>query len=106
MSVMVSARIPADLRDQANARLKERGLTPTQLINAAYEGFVREGELPYAHTPVGGQHVPRTVTPEMARRLRANVEASTVSVPESFFSGPAYEERLRAALSEKYRKLG
>lgn len=106
MSVMVSARIPADLRDQANVMLKERGLTPTQLINATYEGFVREGELPYAHTSPDGQRAPRTITPEMAQHLRASVEASTVSVPESFFSGPAYEERLRAALSETYRKLG
>ncbi|MDD6730614.1 MAG: hypothetical protein PUE02_06775 [Eggerthellaceae bacterium] len=103
MSVMVSARIPTDLRDQANTMLKERGLTPTALINAAYEGFVREGELPYTGDSSKAR-ADRVITPELARKLRASVRASTVQVPEDFPSGQSYDDRLRAVLSEKHRK--
>jgi antitoxin component of RelBE/YafQ-DinJ toxin-antitoxin module len=48
MDAMVSARIPRELRDQANDILSGLGSSPTQLINAAYRYLLHAGTLPDA----------------------------------------------------------
>mgnify|MGYP001092759146 CR=1 FL=1 len=52
MSKMVSARIPDALFDQGSAQLEDLGVTPSELIKAAYEYVVKERALPQQVRPI------------------------------------------------------
>lgn len=56
-TVMVSARIPASLRNKVNDILKRQGITQTELILAAYNYVFATGYLPEdSNQPVRGRH--------------------------------------------------
>lgn len=61
MDVIVAARVPVEIREQANGVLASMGKTPTQLINAAYQYVLKTGELPEARTrpPRGARNLSR-----------------------------------------------
>ncbi len=44
--VIVTARVPAEIKKQATAVLKRIGSTPTELINAAFEYVIEHDALP------------------------------------------------------------
>ena len=46
MHAMVTARVPQEIRDQVNAKLKAIGSSPTELVNAAYDYVLQAGRLP------------------------------------------------------------
>jgi antitoxin component of RelBE/YafQ-DinJ toxin-antitoxin module len=46
MDSMVTARVPAQIRERGNAILRELGTTPTELVNAAYAYLIEYGKLP------------------------------------------------------------
>lgn len=46
MHAMVTARVPLEIRDQVNAKLRSIGSSPTELVNAAYDYVLATGELP------------------------------------------------------------
>ena len=48
MHAMVTARVPLEIRDQVNAKLRSIGSSPTELVNAAYDYVLATGELPDA----------------------------------------------------------
>ena len=50
MHAMVTARVPLEIRDQVNAKLRSIGSSPTELVNAAYDYVLATGELPDAPT--------------------------------------------------------
>jgi antitoxin component of RelBE/YafQ-DinJ toxin-antitoxin module len=96
----VSARIPTELRDRVHERLRARGLTPTELITAAYEYYFAQGELPEA-------------VAEPVRRGRMDVvelEAYLDSfyvagVADGAFADDLYGDDLAAAKLEEYEAL-
>ena len=52
MDAMVSARVPIEIKQRGDKRLKEIGSTATELVNAAYHYVIEHGELPAAHPDV------------------------------------------------------
>lgn len=83
MDAIVTARVPVEVKEQVNALLKELGSSPTQLINEAYAYVLRHRELPARDAAPAAGEAPsvRTLTPEM----RAELEACTLDVPQSFW---------------------
>lgn len=64
MDAMVPARVPVEVRDRANAIMKRIGITPTQLINNAYENLLATGELLHGSEPEPAADCSRTLTKE------------------------------------------
>lgn len=103
MDPMVSARVPLELRDQVNDELRKIGSSPTELINSAYEFFLKTKSLP---TPRPGlKPGKRRLSKEDARKIQASLDSSTFFVPESFFDDKSYDELLADALREEYESL-
>ena len=100
---IVTARVPAEIKKQGNAVLREIGSTPTELVNAAYEYVLKEGALPVHNPPLE----PRVIrlTDAQKRELRERSEKMTYAVPESFWQGKSYKELLEDAIKEKYEAL-
>ena len=48
MDAMVSARVPIEIKKQADSKLKEIGSSATELINSAYDYVIKWGKLPGA----------------------------------------------------------
>ena len=103
MDPMVSARVPAELRDQANERLKAMGATPTELINRAYREFVSTGELPGGSDMLQPGH--RTLDESERGKLAASIAATSSPVPESYFADKSYDELLEGELAHAYSSL-
>ena len=51
---IVTARVPAEIKKQGNAVLREIGSTPTELVNAAYRYVLKERELPEEASHLAG----------------------------------------------------
>lgn len=84
MDGMVTARVPIEVKERVNALLRERGSSPTELVNAAYAYYLSCGELPQAP----GEAVPTRValTRDQARDLRARLAAARCPLPASYWS--------------------
>ncbi len=83
MHAMVTARVPVEIRDQVNVRLREIGSSPTELVNAAYDYVLATGELPDANRT--GAPLSITLTDDQANELRFRFRHATHSVPLSFW---------------------
>ena len=78
MHAMVTARVPLEIRDQVNAKLRSIGSSPTELVNAAYDY-----ELPDAQR--GESPLRITLTDAQANELRFRLRQATRPVPASFW---------------------
>ena len=65
MHAMVTARVPLEIRDQVNAKLRSIGSSPTELVNAAYDYVL--------------------ATDAQANELRFRLRQATRPVPASFW---------------------
>lgn len=85
MDPVVTARVPAEIRDQGNAILRQLGATPTELVNAAYEFLLHEKRLPVvAH---GAEDLPggiRALSPDAATAMLETLDSMALEVPESW----------------------
>ena len=100
---MVSARVPAEVRDQVNDRLRDIGSTPTELINRAYRAFLETGTLPGSSADAHPGR--RTIDESALNELRRSIEATTFAVPESYFAGRSYDRMLEEELEAAYATL-
>lgn len=83
MHAMVTARVPLEIRDQVNAKLRSIGSSPTELVNAAYDYVLATGELPDARR--GESPLRITLTDAQANELRFRLRQATRPVPASFW---------------------
>ncbi len=83
MHAMVTARVPQEIRDQVNAKLKAIGSSPTELVNAAYDYVLQAGRLP----DVNNDEAPLciTLTEAQENELRFRLKHVTRTVPPSFW---------------------
>ena len=103
MDSIVTARVPAGIKEQGKAALDKIGATPTDLINAAYRYVLKEGKLPtIEETPIQDAKRPRKLSAEQKRKLEHRFKETTFAVPSSFWEGHTDEELLEEALKEKY----
>ena len=102
---IVTARVPAEIKKQGNAVLREIGSTPTELVNAAYRYVLKERELPKEASPLAGlagQH--RILSPEQKERVRNRVRRTTLNAPADWGS-KSFKELLAEARHERYARL-
>ena len=76
MHAMVTARVPLEIRDQVNAKLRSIG-------SAAYDYVLATGELPDAQR--GESPLRITLTDAQANELRFRLRQATRPVPASFW---------------------
>lgn len=103
MDPMVSARVPAELRDQVNEGLKAIGSSPTELINKAYEFFINTKSLPGSDVSI--KPGKRKLSKKQLAELTDSIERTSVAVPESHFQGLSDDELLAKILEEEYEAL-
>ena len=87
MHAMVTARVPAEIRDQVNAQLRDIGSSPTELVNAAYDYVLKTGELPDVNR--GDAPLRITLTDAQTNELRFRLRHATCPVPDSFWEDQA-----------------
>ena len=80
MHAMVTARVPLEIRDQVNAKLRSIGSSPTELVN---DYVLATGELPDAQR--GESPLRITLTDAQANELRFRLRQATRPVPASFW---------------------
>lgn len=103
MKTMVSARVPEELRDQVNQELQKIGSSPTELINLAYQAFLKTKKLPQGES--GLKSGKRTFSKIQLEEFKGFVERTTVQVPEEYFNGKSYKELLVERKRAEYEAL-
>jgi len=89
MDVVVTARVPSELRNQGNKVLVELGATQTQLINAAYTYLIKERKLPIVAAATSKT---RTLSASDAEELRSDFQKMTFALPKDPLQGRSYKE--------------
>ncbi len=105
MDSIVTARVPAGIKEQGKAALQKIGATPTDLVNAAYRYVLAEGKLPHVdEKPFASAEQPRKLSSTQKKKLKQQIEATTFPVPASYWEGKTDKELLVDALTEKYAR--
>ncbi len=96
----VSARVPVEVKKQADKKLRQMGSSTTELINAAYDYLIAEGHLPQVHPEAGERDTEKSLSPEQLVCLRDFFSQTTFEVEESLIesvlgdASPADSERV------------
>ena len=103
MDAFVSARVPVEMKNQVGERLKEMGVTQSQLVNAAFAYVMATGELPKAKddAPSGVLRLSEDQLAEIKRRM----DQTTYFVPEEAWGGMSYKEILAEGRAADYEAL-
>jgi antitoxin component of RelBE/YafQ-DinJ toxin-antitoxin module len=84
MDIVITARIPQEVKEFAVLKLREMGSSPTELINAAFDYFLATGKLPDPHQVSGPECI--TLTPEQINELRLRFDQTTCTIPDSYWN--------------------
>ena len=103
MESFVTARVPAEIKEQGNAILREIGATPTELVNSAYAYVMREKRLPVPTKPFPTGK--RVLSPEQKEKVRRLIEQTTFDVPEEEWAGRTYKEIIAEGKAADYEAL-
>lgn len=101
MDAIVTARVPAEIKEQGGEILREIGATPTQLVNAAYAYLLAEHRLPRGEGAKGPAPGHRALTPAQRERIRSSLAVMRVSAADPD-DHRTFEEQLNDARSERY----
>ena len=105
MDSIVTARVPAGIKEQGKDVLQKIGATPTDLVNAAYRYVLAKGKLPQVdRNPITHSDKPRRLSASQKKKLKERVESTTFAVPASYWEGKSDKELLEQALKEKYAR--
>ena len=105
MHAIVTARVPAGIKEQGRVALEKIGSTPTELINAAYEYVLAKGELPTAEKAFRSKaHGKQPLTADQREELQARLKKTTFPIPASYWDGKTDTQLLQEALEEKYAR--
>ena len=108
MDSMVSARVPVEVKNQGDALLKSMGASVTELVNAAYDYLIANGELPkgtrsFQTDPDAGE-TRKTLAGNDASRFNETWNSRAVlEAPE--YDGTNFKELLNSARGERYARL-
>jgi antitoxin component of RelBE/YafQ-DinJ toxin-antitoxin module len=105
MDAMVSARVPVEVKKQADKKLREIGCTATDLINAAYRYVLEENALPASAASVKQGKTDRILAPEQLAAVRKFLESTTFAVPDGNFDGHSYDKIIADGRCADYEAL-
>lgn len=103
MNVMVSARVPVELRDQVSDQLQRIGATPTELINRAYEFVLANKALPEGRQGMAPGR--RVLAAAQLEELRQSIERTTLPLLSGLDDGISYDSMLEEALRDEHEAL-
>lgn len=105
MDAIVTARVPAEIKERGKAILQSIGATPTDLINAAYNYVLANGKLPaVSPSPEALKSQRRTLSKTQQKELKQRTLNTTFDIPTSYWEEKTDEERLVEALKGKYAR--
>ncbi len=105
MDTTVSARIPVEVKKQADKKLRDMGSSPTELINAAYRYVLKENRLPVASAKATAGKRKRSLNKEQQRQLKEFLAKATFAVPEEALEGKTYKEIIAEGRRADYEAL-
>lgn len=116
MDAIVTARVPVEVKEQANAILKELGSSPTKLINAAYDYLLATHKLPtprvvIEYSSADGEPLDEQqctvlrLTEEQREQATAAALATKLPNASTEQSQKSFEELLANARGERYASL-
>lgn len=103
MDVIVTARVPIEIKEQGNEILKKMGATPTQLINAAYEYVLSRGELPLVQPDTTERK--KKLSQDEQEQLAQSIQATSFAVPKDFWSDENYKDLIQRDRGADYEAL-
>ncbi|WP_232050862.1 type II toxin-antitoxin system RelB/DinJ family antitoxin [Arabiibacter massiliensis] len=102
---VVTARVPAEIRDQGNKVLKKIGSTPTELVNAAYQYVIDHEALPTSAPSLEDlKNKRRTLTPEQKEKVQKRMRETRLNAPEEW-EAKSFKELLDEAREERYARF-
>lgn len=106
MDATATARVPAEIKHQVDAKLRAMGASPTTLINAAYEYVLEMGELPKApvQPPTKQATSFRVLAPEQQQKLRDDLEVIALQAPASW-EDRSFEEIRESMREDRYARF-
>lgn len=106
MTDIVTARVPAEIRQQGNSILEHIGSSPTELVRAAYAYVIATGELPQAASEATAAQAGDTApTPAQLEELRASLAHSTLPVPADAWPAGSYKQLIAEGRAHDYEGL-
>lgn len=103
MDAFVTARVPIEIKEQGNMQLAKIGVTPTMLVNDAYEYIIRTGKLPtQSLSQTTAAHV---LTQQQADVIKSRFAKTTLQVPESAWGEKTYEDIIAEGKIADYEAL-
>ena len=104
MDTTVSARVPIEIKKQADKKLRSLGASTTDLINAAFRYLLAENELPGVRS--GGKRGAneRVLSEEQRSYLQEFIAATSFEVDDSDLS-VSYKEEIAAGRFADYEAL-
>lgn len=106
MNSTVTARVPTEIKQQVDRRLKDLGHTTTDLINAAYEYVLRENALPRAsQVPAQPKEtVVKTLSGDDARNFVRRWKGRAV-LKATDYDGTNFQEILDQAREDRHARF-
>lgn len=101
--VVVTARVPAEIRKQGNAALKRIGSTPTELINSAYQYVIAYDDLPLNRAEVSPGR--RELTAGQMNKLKERGRKMLVKPGGDVLNGRSLKDVLREMRYADYEAL-
>lgn len=99
MDATVSARIPVEIRNQVHSKLKSEGKTPTQLINSAYQSYLKTGKFPNANDDASAPT--RIISASEAKRFTEFLKRTSLPAPKEW-EGKSFSDLRNEAMQDRY----
>lgn len=105
MDARVSARVPVEIKKRGDLKLKEIGVTVTDLVNAAYEYVIEHGALPNGKShDVGDEPQVKTLSGVEAVKFE-DVWRKRAVLETKAYEGANFKEMLDEARGDYYARF-
>ena len=104
MDPVVTARVPAGVRQRGLEVLREIGSSTSELVNAAFAYVIQERQLPKPKAAAPAEPGRRCLSETQLRELAAFAQGVRVPVPQSWDDAP-FENLLDNAMEQRYADL-
>lgn len=108
MDAMVTARVPVEVKRQAEEVLRAKGSNLSEAVNAVLIYVIDTGQLPREDETVAGRNSNKHLSPQQRDELRQSLRACTVTAPDSFwdqYPDPTYRDIISEGRAAAYEAL-
>lgn len=105
MDAIVTARVPAEIKEQVNKLLHELGSSQSQLINLAYSYVLEHKALPGNENPGPSSPGKRKLSKQQLLELEESLKTTTFVVSDEFWQDKPYKELIAEGRKADYEAL-